>query len=226
MSIEATRFVSDRQKSPFGPQWDFVIATKPTEVDVEALSELILSKEEEIKEKYPDDWENYDDGDTGLGADSLTARFNHFNVLKWDHQACKDLHDEIRLFHKAYVNGTVGEKTVEKLEFKVRCWANVMRNGQQIKRHSHSSYPHAYLSGHFCVQCDKTATTYYHPYHEAGFGVPNEPGQMTMFPTWEAHSTTIHESDIPRISIAFDIVIADSTPENEEKANRDNLVPL
>ena len=30
---------------------------------------------------------------------------------------------------------------------------------------------------------------------------------MTLFPTWVPHSTTVHESDVPRITIAFDILL-------------------
>ena len=77
---QVIHFSSDPPQSPFAPQWNYFIAERETKVDVEELAKLILSKEEEIKEKYPDDWDHYDDGDTGLGADSLTARFNYFNV--------------------------------------------------------------------------------------------------------------------------------------------------
>ena len=46
---------------------------------------------------------------------------------------------------------------------------------------------------------------------------------MTMFPTWMAHKTDSHEVDIPRITIAFDILL--SNPD-EETTKDDNLVYL
>ena len=227
---QVIHFSSDPPQSPFAPQWDYVIAEKETKVDVEELAKLILSKEEEIKEKYPDDWDHYDDGDTGLGADSLTARFNYFNVLDWDSPACKELHKEIKDFHDLYVQNTVaspeggdigvGQKYYDSPffkdggELKVRCWANVMRKGQQIKEHSHSSFPHSYLSGHFTVQCDNTETVYHHPYHQQTYPFKNIPNVMTLFPTWVPHSTTVHESDTPRITIAFDILLH-NTPKSD-----------
>ena len=209
---KVTRFTSDPPQSPYAPIWDYCIAEKETNIDVEELAKIILSKEEEIKEKYPDDWDQYDDGDTGLGADSLTARFNYFNVLKWDSPVCEELHKEIRGFHAEYTRNTIGNLSDHQFfkdggELKVRCCANVMRNGQQIKKHSHSSYPHCYLSGHFTVQCDNTSTIYYHPYHQESYPFKNSPNSMTLFPTWVPHSTDKHQSDVPRITIAFDILL-------------------
>ena len=52
---------------------------KPIIINTENIAKIVLEKEKEIIEKYSGD----DDGNTGLGADSLTARFKHFNVLKW-----------------------------------------------------------------------------------------------------------------------------------------------
>ncbi len=135
---KVTRFTSDPPQSPYAPIWNYCIAEKETNINVEVLSKVILFKEEEIKEKYPDDWDQYDDGDTGLGADSLTARFNYFNVLKWDSPVCEELHKEIRGFHAEYTRNTIGNLSDHQFfkdggELKVRCWANVMRKGQQIK---------------------------------------------------------------------------------------------
>ncbi len=43
---------------------------------------------------------------------------------------------------------------------------------------------------------------------------------MTLFPTWVPHSTDKHQSDVPRITIAFDILLHNK-PNSEE-----NLVSL
>ena len=206
---KVTRFTSAPPQSPYAPVWDYCIAEKETNIDVEELAKVILYKESKIKDQYT---ENLDDGDTGLGLDSLTARFNYFNVLKWNSPVCENLHKEIKFLHNEYVRNTVGDLSDHSFfkeggSLKVRCWANVMRKGQQIKKHSHSSYPHCYLSGHFTVQCDNTSTIYYHPYNEELCSLKNFPNSMTLFPTWIPHSTTVHESDVPRITIAFDILL-------------------
>ena len=69
------RFVSEPPETVFAPVWDYSIAIKSTNINTEDLAKIILEKEKEIKEKYPNDWENYDDGDTGFGGVSFTARF-------------------------------------------------------------------------------------------------------------------------------------------------------
>ena len=205
---KVTRFTNDPPQSPYAPIWDYCIAEKKIDIDVEELAKVILLKESEIIKEYP----GCDDGDTGLGLDSLTARFNYFNVLQWDSPVCEELHKEIRGFHAEYAKNTIGNLSNHQFfkeggELKVRCWANVMRKGQQIKKHFHSFHPHCYLSGHFTVQCDDTSTVYYHPYHSGSYPFKNSPNNMTLFPTWVPHSTDKHESDVPRITIAFDILL-------------------
>ena len=92
------RFVSEPPETPFAPFWDYSIAVKPIIINTENIAKIVLEKEKEIIEKYSGD----DDGNTGLGADSLTARFKHFNVLKWQEVDIAQLHQEIRIFHDEY----------------------------------------------------------------------------------------------------------------------------
>ena len=220
-SIKATRFISEPPVTPFAPVWDYTVAQKTLDIDLESLAEFILVKEEEIKSEYTED---LNDGMTSLGEDSLTARFRYFNVLKWDHPECKKLLDEIREFHEIYYTNVVPGYTPPKL--KVRCWANVLRKGEQIASHNHSTHPHTYISGHFCVKTKDTATIYRPPYmdnKDDAIVVENIPGEMTLFPTWLVHGTSKHEQDEPRITIAFDIVY---NIEDLIHVDGDNLVDL
>jgi len=218
MVVKVHTFKNESPQTPYAPVWDFVIADKETDLDVDELGYIILSKEKEIIEEYP---EVNTDGYTGLGKDSLTARFNYFNVLKWDYPVVKDLHNEIRIFHDQYVSNTTDGKF--DAEFKIRCWANVMRKGQKIDKHCHATHPHSYLSGHFTVACNDTSTIYFHPYSPEPYPLKNSPNSMTLFPTWMSHKTDSHEVDIPRITVAFDILISNpDTPTIKD----DNLVSL
>ena len=97
-----------------------------------------------------------------------------------------------------------------------------MRKGQQIQKHTHSTHPHSYLGGHFCVTAENTSTSYMHPYTQEDYDVENRPGEITLFPNYLTHHTSVHESDIPRISIAFDLV----TYKNLVHVDDDNLVIL
>ncbi len=218
MVVKVHTFKNESPQTPYAPVWDFVIADKETDLDVDELGYIILSKEKEIIEEYP---EVNTDGYTGLGKDSLTARFNYFNVLKWDYPVVKDLHNEIRIFHDQYVSNTTDGKF--DAEFKIRCWANVMRKGQKIDKHCHATHPHSYLSGHFTVACNDTSMIYFHPYSPEPYPLKNSPNSMTLFPTWMSHKTDSHEVDIPRITVAFDILMCNP---DAEITKDDNLVSL
>ena len=199
-------FKSLDPQSPFAPNWEYYIINTKCDLDVQELSKLILDNEKIIIDKYPP---ANDDGYTGLGMDSLTSRYPYFNLLTWDHSICKQLHKKISEFHDEYVK-LVGASFLSNL--RVRCLANIMRKGQKIKTHYHSTHPLTYLSGHFCVQCYNSSTIYNNPYRsisDDGFYIKNNENQMTLFPSWLPHSTTKHMENVERITIAFDIV-----PEN------------
>ena len=223
------KFKSQDPKTPFAPTWDYVIGCMQIDIDTDELAKVILSEEKKILERYPSgsfEYTNYSDGSTGLGKDSLTSRYSFYNLLEWDYPVCKQLYENIRKFHNDYLYGTIGQskKRYPSLKdlLRIRCWANVMRKGEKITKHSHSSHPWTYLSGHFCVQCDNTSTNYYHTYTGKSYPIKNNPGQMTIFPTWVPHDTDIHQADTERISIAFDIV-CDSKKQFEFGFGKDPL---
>ena len=90
-----------------------------------------------------------------------------------------------------------------------QCWYNVLRNGQKIEPHLHSTNENSYLSAHFTVQCDNTSTVYINPVNQLNdpqiFEEKNEIGNLTIFPSYVPHYTTEHLSDTPRITIAMDV---------------------
>ena len=178
------------------------IIQKQTDIDSDALSNLILKKEPEIIQKYPTTGFNgeYTDGQTELGPNSLTSRFYHFNVLDWkDTDLVKEI---IRSGYEAYTG-------VKDTPIYVKCWANVMRKGDQIAVHSHGKDPYGYISGHVCVQVTDTNTNYYNPYGGDPWSSPNKAGKITLFPSWVSHGTDKVVDSQERITIAFDILTED-----------------
>tara|TARA_B100001939_G_scaffold12950_1_gene11237 strand:+ start:2721 stop:3386 length:666 start_codon:yes stop_codon:yes gene_type:complete len=202
----ATRFASDQPQTPFAPTWDYTIAEKQIDLDLDSLADIVLKKEIEIKEQFP----GTSDGNTGLGSESLTSRFRHFNVLSWGFPATDQLHKEIKKFHRQYYQSLFG--ILEKPpKLRIRCWANVLRKGEQIQRHWHCSHPYTYLGGHFTVTAGNTCTVYVNPMDDIGqvYQAENVPGKLTLFPNYIPHYTSIHQEDFPRITIAFDLTTLD-----------------
>ena len=192
MVIKAHQFRSELTVSPYAPEWNYVIAEKEIDVDLDELSRLILDK----------------GSPEFLMPDITTCRSYFFNVLKWDNPVCKQLHTEIIKFHDEYVKGT-GRPYLKDL--KIRCWANVMSKGDKIPKHHHGSFCHSYLSGNFSIKCEDTSTNYFHPYdNNEMYPIKNNPGHMHLFPSWLPHDTSTHHGNSERIIVAFDIYLANS----------------
>ena len=215
------RFISQPPISPYAPTWDFRVGTsKCDDIDVTSLSQFLLSKENEIK-KLPSSVAGngkMSDGNTGLGSNSTTSKFQHYNLLTWSHPEIKKLKSNIvkNLFK---YNDECGNNNPR--EVYVQCWYNILRFGQKINPHSHSATGKCYLSGHFNVQVNDTSTCYMSPINQLNYpdvyDVKNKDGDMTLFPSYIFHYTTPHYSFKPRITIAFDL--------NLYKMH-DNFIPL
>ena len=214
------RFVSRPPVSPYAPQWDFRVGTSMCEdIDTNSLSEFLLSKEKEVK-RLPTaviDGKAVD-GYTGLGTNSTTSKFNDYHLFKWSHPEIRKLRSNIvkKLFE---YNSECGVETPNQIY--IICWYNVLRFGQKINPHMHSTRSNCYLSGHFNVQVNDTSTIYMSPINQLNdpevIDIKNIPGKLTLFPSYIFHYTTPHYSFKPRITIAFDL--------NLYKLH-DNFIPL
>jgi hypothetical protein len=165
-----------------------------TNLDIKYYRKKILKNESKIIRKY----NSCGDGGTGLGENSLTSRFAHFNLLKWF--GVRSLKNEII---KKYIN-YYGCKR----KFCIRAWANVMRKGEKVKPHVHvfdDVYDRkVHLSGNLLIYCDTDMSTYY-----GDISIPNINGNMTLFPSNIPHETDRYDGESERISIAFDIATLD-----------------
>jgi len=194
--MKIVKFTSGDTYTPFAPWWEYYFCEDNLKISLTDLKEEILSKEKDIIDQY----EFEDDWGTKLGANSLTARSNKYNLLNFDSAA--SLKTAIKRTHDQFVT-ELGAP--EPPVIYVQCWANVMRKGDQIAVHSHGTDPYGYLSGHVCVQVNDTNTNYYNPYGGSPWDSPNEVGKITLFPNYLPHGTDKVEDDDERITIAFDI---------------------
>ena len=205
-------FINEPLKNKFNPSFNYWMYENVLELNFEKLKQDILNLEKNMIEKYPSHDSALSDGNTGLGSDSLTSRFKHYNLLQLDET--KFLKDMIRDKHDDFL---------ETLEYEVgntyyvQCWANVMRKGQQINKHYHAENNYSYLSGHICVHTENTYTHYASPYYGNIFSSENDLGKITLFPSWIEHYTDQCNTDL-RITIAFDIL--DEVSFNVKGSNR------
>jgi len=219
-------FYSYAKLTPFAPEWFyFVSQIKIDGVDFNKVAQIILAKEKQILNEF-----SYNpvsiDAYTGLGKDSLTSRWQKFNVFKWEEEEIQKLKAEV---HKNYLS-FIKQVEVPRKKAYIQCWANVLRKGQEIKKHLHSIHEYNYLSGHITVQAEGTCTIYVNPYSVVPidrahphhiYRQPNIPGTLSFFPTCIPHLTSVHNGDQERISIAFDITFLNI---KDDQTTDDNVI--
>jgi len=202
-----TLFENQGAFTPFAPVysipfWNSELLTEP---EVDFMCAKILSKESEIIQNNPH--LTYDGG-TGLGPNSLTSKFAGYNILQWD----RDGEDYVVRRFKVWLHNAVREmcehvnEDIMELKPWAQCWANVLRKGEKLNPHQHSSDAYSFLSGNVCLKADGTSTVYQNPFTMNAVGIKNVPGYLTIFPEYIVHWTTPNESDTERISLGIDIV--------------------
>ena len=145
--------------SPFAPNWRFLIGEENTDIDCLQLKEYLLSKEEYVLSLDADN-----DGSTGLGLDSTTARYRRYNVMEWNNPQINLLREKIYNLYLEYHAACFGKEQPNNNGLTIGCWMNIMRKGDRIEKHLHGYSPQSYISGHFCVCTDNTRTVYVNPY--------------------------------------------------------------
>jgi hypothetical protein len=193
--------------TPFAPVYSipFWNAELLSSHEIEFMVSKILSKEEEIIKNNP---HLAYDGGTGLGSNSLTAKFAGYNILQWDNEG----EDYVVRKFKAWLHDAIGKmceyvnEDIMELKPWAQCWANVLRKGEKINPHQHSGDAYSFLSGNVCLQADGTSTVYQNPFSMNAVALKNVPGHLTLFPEYIVHWTTQNQSDIVRVSLGIDIV--------------------
>ena len=206
-------------KTPFAAQWDYLLCEDDIsdKLNFDNIINTILSNEKTVIQQY----EYTDDWGTGLGPNSMTSRSNCYNLLKWPELA--ELKLAIRQTHDKFLSEL--RLPPEEVIY-LQCWANVLRKGQNIKKHRHWGSPYAYLGGHICIRQNDTNTYYKHPYTDHDYKSPNESGKITLFPNWIEHWTDTHTADQERITIAFDIITKVVFDEDIASHMKQHWVPL
>lgn len=146
--------------------------------------------------------------------DWMTGRLWNYNFLDLDHLEIKQLKQWIKDQYIQYMSllGKEPDKVY------IQCWVNIIRNnGRRIVPHHHADghssdnnapQEYSYLSGNLCIQTINTSTWFRNPFLDKNIcAIPNIDGEMIFFPSFLTHWTDINQSEKPRITISFDIVL-------------------
>jgi hypothetical protein len=212
-------FESLKKDNFFAPEWKYYIYENFIEgLDFNSIRKIILKKEKDILKNTKSSYKDSIDGYTGLGKNSLTSRYQYFNVLKWKNKQIKNLEKNIIRQYKNFLKELNLE--IPKHVY-VQCWANVMRNKEQIKPHIHNVSNESYLSGHVCITNQDSSTFYINPVNQINdpevYESKNKQGKFTLFQSCIPHYTSVYNGNKERITIAFDLFLKEPSNTNFKK---------
>jgi len=223
--MRINRFINEESQTAFAPKWDYVLGEDFLIKDLsywDTVKDIILEKEKQILSTTSPISANAGsvDGYTGLGKNSLTSRFQHFNVFNWQEPELTPIKELITHKYLEFLQ----RLNAPRRKVWIQCWANVMRDGEVIQPHMHGARPFSYLGGHVCVTHNNTSTFYMHTVNQINspgvYESKNEPGKITLFQSCIPHYTSVNNSGRERITIAFDFIV------DEDPHNKNNLVLL
>ena len=159
INVKDIRIRSEVKQTPFAPEWDYrIIEGEIDDVDFDYISDYLLKKQDEILKIKPTN-----DGLTGLGMDSTTARHPNYNIFKFGDSEINKLKKNIVTLHNELLKQMSMIDVIPYVNLYIKSWYNVMNKGQNISLHLHDVTPTCYLGGHITVQCDDTYTGYTPP---------------------------------------------------------------
>ena len=157
---------------------------------------------------------------------SITSRYPHFNLLKFDFHLIPEL--KIKIFNGIKTILSVSDNTAWQETLHANCWFNVLRKEEFMDMHSHGYHKNSFYGFHVSINAIETTTSYYHPvkFNNEAFHVPNKIGYLTLFPGFLPHGVTPNRYETPRISIAGDIYPSTMLNEPDHSSNIKNLIEI
>lgn len=199
--ITISSLEKSQQNNPIGPDWSFNFwhfQNHNPEYNAE-LTDFLLKESAIILTKYPP-WK--DDGGTGLGPNTTTARYPYFNLLKYDNELIRELKNQLANEIKKFLDQS---KIILQDDLYINCWYNVLYPGQHISAHFHSPSREGFISCHYTVSCEESLTYYELPFQNGSLSMTNFIGEGMFFPSYLVHGTSPHNGKNPRITIAMDV---------------------
>jgi len=185
------------KNNPSATKFSFKMAEDFIPTNLNNFKSFFINKEKELINKYSNGF----DGNTGLGKNSITSRYSKYNLLNFPEMFF--LKNIIKQKHDEFVKQIKSEVPIN---FYIQCWFNVMRKGDQIKKHHHSGpQTHCFISGNICVNTENSYTYYDPPFFNKVIKTQNINNKVTLFPSWLEHYTDEVKHDYDRITIGFDI---------------------
>ena len=205
--MEIFRIKSQHPKTEYTPSWNFPIGVAGWNdyKKVDIIRNWLINKEQWFIENYP----VRHDGKTGLGNDSVTARHGTYNLFHFTNEL-PELKDWLKFAQSAYLD-FVSQDLSSVQDLYIFSWYNIARNGDSIGEHAHGADSSSYLSGNMHFDDYDTVNSYMSPFDaRSQLAFKNFKGGLTYFPSCLPHNSDVYTGNSPRVSIAFDLRIAEN----------------
>lgn len=135
--------------------------------------------------------------------DDTGSRLNGDHLEKFPNNPIqKDLFNKIRENYLLFL----ADMKLKRSKVWIHAWANILRNGEFISEHCHSSSPTSYLSGCYYPQSSDAKLLFRHPTQITDvLEISALENTILFFPSWVSHFSEI--TTLQRVSIAFDLVM-------------------
>tara|TARA_X000000368_G_C22829442_1_gene622663 strand:+ start:109 stop:783 length:675 start_codon:yes stop_codon:yes gene_type:complete len=199
--MQITRLKSQTPITPYAASWDAPLGfSQWNESDkIDTIRNFLLEKEEEVL-KLP--W--HGQGRTGLGEDKVTTRYGMYHVFDFSEE-CPELVDLLQWMRFQWVDFVQADCT-EYYPLHFTCWYNILRKGDKIDIHNHTTDYRGYLSANMHLDDYEDSKTVYEHMEMARY-MPNIKGGLTFFPGYVEHYVPVYNGDKPRVSLALDLYI-------------------
>lgn len=176
------------------------------ESSLQIIADYLKSKEKFILENFP----FISDFGTGIREDQVTSRAGGYNVFHMKDE-CPELHHLLNFISESYLHyldNVLPNKTFDNKDINpaINCWLNILNKSENINMHKHAEdYGDlwSFVSGTFVLNAKNTSTFYKNNLEM--FENVNVDGQLTIFPPFYYHWTSIHTDETPRLTLGFDI---------------------
>ena len=195
------RFKSLPSDTPFAITYpNFSMLTSRYDGDVKSLYNFLLSKVDVIK-KLPAHKET-----TGLSSDKISTRWDKYNLFNtFANKELDKLKKHVIMNYSKYCFrcGVSPEKIM------IHAWYNVIEHGDCISEHAHEYGTMSYLSANVYLGGDDgdepSSTRYLIMNRDENLYMRNRDGDLTMFPSYVPHATSVYTGTTPRVSIGINI---------------------
>ena len=162
---------------------------------------LLLTKHDSIM-NLP----SFSEETTSLGNDKISTRWNQYNIftLFEDEVSISELLKLITRYYRQYC--FLMKELPEPVM--VSAWYNLLSKGDIISEHHHGDGTMSYISANIFVHGvdNSSQTMYYIPNQNSILNVKNNIGDITVFPSWMNHQTSIYQGEEPRMTIGINFI--------------------